>query len=334
MWAQYLGVFEGGAGGNFLQSRVPRDHRHAFKCFPGFVTASSLTPWPTPAFRQGKETMNSDKAIVVRTYVSEAAASIAASCLESEGIEAHIQKDDCGGAYPALQMSGGVRLLVKAEDLEDAEKILDEMEAEDSEKVEPQEEPDDRKKTGSSPLLLLGLFLLGLAIGYFLSPEVRLRSNYTGVEKADRNKAGVVGAIYHYVDGQLARAEEDRNYDGKPDAWHKFVAEAISTVTYDDNFDGQPDRWATYKDAFDYVERVDTDFDGKPDATIYYVNGLRKRVDWHPRDAAIIERREIHEHGVLKEALVDTDLDGIFDLKITYDRYERPIEKTKVWIPN
>ena len=50
--------------------------------------------------------MNFDEAVVVRTYASEAEASIAASRLGSEGIGAHIQKDDCGGAYPALQMSG------------------------------------------------------------------------------------------------------------------------------------------------------------------------------------------------------------------------------------
>ena len=112
--------------------------------------------------------MNLDETVVLRTYAGEALAHIAASCLGSEGIEAHIQKDDCGGAYPSLQMSGGVRLLVRPADLERAEKILDEMEAEDSGKVE-QEEPEDRKEKKSGLILILRggfLFLLGLAAGY------------------------------------------------------------------------------------------------------------------------------------------------------------------------
>ncbi len=48
----------------------------------------------------------------------------------------------------------------------------------------------------------------------------------------------------------------------------------------------------------------------------------------------IIERRDLYEHGLLKEVLSDTDKDGIFDLKTAYDRYEKPKETTKCWIRN
>ena len=108
----------------------------------------------------------------------------------------------------------------------------------------------------------------------------------------------------------------------------------MRTSTLDDNFDGKPDKWITYNDLFDFVVKVDTDFDGKADATEIYVHGLKHRTDWHPNDSAIIERRQIFERDVLKEELVDTDLDGIFDQRITYDRFERPIAKTKCRIPN
>ncbi len=94
--------------------------------------------------------MNLDEAVVVRTYPSEALASIAGSRLEFEGIEAHIQKDDCGGAYPSLQMCRGVRLLVKPEDLADAEKILHGMEEEESGKVEREVEQEDYNTTKAS----------------------------------------------------------------------------------------------------------------------------------------------------------------------------------------
>lgn len=279
--------------------------------------------------------MNFDEAVVVRTYAGEMVASIAAARLESEGIEVYIQKDDCGGAYPALQMSRGVRLLVNPEDLEDAEKILNELEAEDSgvsEEIEEQEQPEGHKTTKLWPALSIGLFLLGLAAGYFLSPELTNRSTYSGEIKHDA-KDGKPGVILHYVDGQLARSEEDRNYDGKVDAWHKYVAGKIRTSAYDDRFRGQPNRWMTYKDRFNSEEQLDTDFDGKPDVTTVYVNGVEQRRDWYPKDSPTIERRELYEHGVLKEKLVDTDGDGIFDLRITYDRYERPTGESKCWIP-
>ena len=94
--------------------------------------------------------MNLDDAVVLRTYTSEAVASIADSRLRFEGIEAHIQKDDCGGAYPSLQMSRGVRLFVKPEDLEDAERILNELEVEESQKVEKGAEQEDPMTTKSS----------------------------------------------------------------------------------------------------------------------------------------------------------------------------------------
>jgi hypothetical protein len=94
--------------------------------------------------------MDLDEAVVLRTYASETFASIAASRLGSEGIEAHIQKDDCGGAYPSLQMSGGVRLLVKPEDLKDAQTILNEIEGEESEKIEREAEQEDHKTTRAS----------------------------------------------------------------------------------------------------------------------------------------------------------------------------------------
>lgn len=93
--------------------------------------------------------MNADKATVLRTYASEALASIAVSRLRSEGIEANIQKDDCGGAYPSLQIVRGVRLLIRPEDLEDAEKILNELEEEESGKMEPEEDQEERLRTTS-----------------------------------------------------------------------------------------------------------------------------------------------------------------------------------------
>jgi hypothetical protein len=278
--------------------------------------------------------MDIDGAVVIRTYSSDAAANVAASILGSEGIETHIQKNDCGGAYPSLQMSEGVRLLVKPEDREVADRILREVESEESLQTEPPESGEDLERTKSSPFVVAGWFILGFAIGFFVSFELLQRSGYNGTMKESYNAVGIPGRIVHYADGKLSRYEEDRNYDGKVDAWYTFTAGQPRTGTLDNNFDGKPDVWIMYKDEFNYTERMDTDYDGKPDATIFHVNGMRHRVDWHPKDSPNIERTELYEHDVLKEELIDTDGDGIFDQKITYDRYGRTIDKSKCWIPN
>lgn len=60
------------------------------------------------------------------SYESVLAARVAAAVLESVGIESHIVTDNAGGAIPSLSpLSGGVRLLVRAEDRIDAVETLD-----------------------------------------------------------------------------------------------------------------------------------------------------------------------------------------------------------------
>lgn len=74
--------------------------------------------------------MNFDDAVVLETFPSRMEAELAAGLLESEGIEALVQADDAGGAYPMLQFVRGVRLLVSAEDQYRAREVLQAMEEE------------------------------------------------------------------------------------------------------------------------------------------------------------------------------------------------------------
>ena len=71
--------------------------------------------------------MNLEDAVAIETFASKAAADLAASLLESEGIETWVLTDDAGGAYPALQLTQGVQLLVARENEEWAKEILDGM---------------------------------------------------------------------------------------------------------------------------------------------------------------------------------------------------------------
>jgi hypothetical protein len=57
--------------------------------------------------------------VVVGTYLTAVDAQLAQSALEAVGIESMVRSDDCGGLRPHLWM-GGVELLVRAEDVEQA----------------------------------------------------------------------------------------------------------------------------------------------------------------------------------------------------------------------
>lgn len=62
--------------------------------------------------------------VTVKTYATELAAEAAASCLEGHGIPCVLSADDCGGMLSAMDNYSGVKLSVKAEDLQSARDIL------------------------------------------------------------------------------------------------------------------------------------------------------------------------------------------------------------------
>jgi hypothetical protein len=61
--------------------------------------------------------------VVVATFLNQIEADMAKGILETADIESMISADDAGGLRPHLWM-GGVRLLVRVEDAEQAAKIL------------------------------------------------------------------------------------------------------------------------------------------------------------------------------------------------------------------
>lgn len=60
---------------------------------------------------------------VVRTFINEAEAEIAASAIEAAGIEVTIHRDAAGGLQPSLDMYG-IKLIVPEADLEAANEVL------------------------------------------------------------------------------------------------------------------------------------------------------------------------------------------------------------------
>lgn len=62
--------------------------------------------------------------VTVRTYVNHFEAEMDKTALDAAGIESMIKSDDCGGLRPHLWL-GGVELLVREGDAEEARQILD-----------------------------------------------------------------------------------------------------------------------------------------------------------------------------------------------------------------
>lgn len=70
-----------------------------------------------------------DTPTTIATYTTTYEAEIAKSHLEESGIDAFISKDDAGGMDPQLQLTQGVRLLVRQHEADEALYILKEMDA-------------------------------------------------------------------------------------------------------------------------------------------------------------------------------------------------------------
>lgn len=68
--------------------------------------------------------MSDTELVVVGTFLNRIEADMARGALQAASIESMISADDAGGQRPHLWMSG-IRLLVRAEDVEEARAILD-----------------------------------------------------------------------------------------------------------------------------------------------------------------------------------------------------------------
>lgn len=67
--------------------------------------------------------MNDTELVVVGTFLTHVEADLAQGALEAADIKSMISADDAGGQRPHMWM-GGIRLLVRTEDVEQATEIL------------------------------------------------------------------------------------------------------------------------------------------------------------------------------------------------------------------
>lgn len=265
---------------------------------------------------------DTDAFVTIREFSSEAEARLAQLNLESMGITVYMQKDDCGGAHPELQVGAGVRLQVAAAEVDLARSILAEVDAEADEK--PLKPKPSKKST------LWSIFVVGLLAGAFLASVVfiYLKNEEKIVNDTlayDTNVDGIDDEFLYRRNGGLVKSTEDRNHDGKPDAWYYFQGDLLARGEFDENFDSQVDLWTIYTDRNNFQTKIDTDFDGTPDVTSYVKTGVAQRADWHPGNRKTISRQIIFKDGIRDLEYIDTDKDGQFDQKCTFSQFEEKI---------
>jgi hypothetical protein len=64
------------------------------------------------------------KLVTIHTFTNDLEANLAKGALEAFGIDCMIARDDAGGQRPHMALTGGLRLLVRAEDAKRAAEVL------------------------------------------------------------------------------------------------------------------------------------------------------------------------------------------------------------------
>jgi hypothetical protein len=72
--------------------------------------------------------MSDAELVVIRTFLTRVDADLAKSALDAAEIESFVRSDDAGGLRPHLWM-GGIALMVRQEDVERAEAVLERADA-------------------------------------------------------------------------------------------------------------------------------------------------------------------------------------------------------------
>jgi hypothetical protein len=62
--------------------------------------------------------------VTIRTFDDELEANLAKSALQAARIDCMISRDDCGGMRPSLSVGSAIKLLVRADDADQANEVL------------------------------------------------------------------------------------------------------------------------------------------------------------------------------------------------------------------
>lgn len=265
------------------------------------------------------------RSVVARVFSSRLNADLATQRLEEAGIRVVVAADDCGGMYPSLSVTGGIRLLVSETDLPWAKAILDRLEEDSG--VKPGLAAGDTGVLADAPplrraqphLALLASFILGGLLGGMIHYAVTLQRAYSGVETHDWNGDGKTDAWTTWEHGEVVQYELDRNFDGRVDSTILYKESWSSAMHDDDNFDGRTDLWVTYSNNVVTRTRFDNDFDGQTDGETRFQFGLPVETIFSISNRLGYWKRDFYTNGFLCQSDVDRDRDGTLDERVFFD---------------
>lgn len=76
----------------------------------------------------GRKELDPEDLEVLTTLSDVTEAELLAARLSSDGVDALVRSDDVGRLYPALELTSGVAVLVRREDLERAQQLMGQIE--------------------------------------------------------------------------------------------------------------------------------------------------------------------------------------------------------------
>ena len=266
------------------------------------------------------------KTATIRTFGSHEAAELAAANLEAHGIECWIKADDCGGMYPSLAAAGGVRLLVRALDVEAAIALLAaQVSPTEINQIETEAVASSPPEPVSPKKLAWGQILFGIVIGVLLCLLYQWVNTLGTKTHYYYTKDGLCDEAWVYRNGHLVEFLLDRNRDGRWDLWSYYEHGQRVRSEHDNNFDGKPDEiWGFSNGALVSIEK-DTDFNGLSDWFCTYQNEILQQVDIRPNGAKFATQRWIYQNGVLVEIWRSGDNNGNFKEVVRYDPFFNPI---------
>jgi len=266
------------------------------------------------------------KAVTLRTFSGHDAAELAAANLEAHGMECWINADDCGGWYTNLTAPGGVRLLVRASDVEAATALLN-AQASPAEisQIEAEAAASSPPETVPLKKLSWGQILFGVVIGVILCLLYQWANKLGTKTHYYYTKDGKCDEAVVYRDGHWVEFLQDRNLDGTWDSWTYYEHGYAVRSEYDNNFDGKPDMFVTYSNGCTATLELDTDFNGIPDEFYIFKYGVPQQEDMRPNGSKFTTTREVFQNGVLVEILRGGDSNGNFKEDVRYDPFFNPI---------
>jgi hypothetical protein len=239
--------------------------------------------------------------------------------LARAGISSRVDGEFLTGAGGELPLGSTIKVRVDPSQAAEARAVIDEWE-----RLQPPESsstPPSRPRW-RSPLWFVAGMLVGGAIMLWA-----LRTPFT-TDTVDLDGDGVTDETYVYA-GQVLRAiEYDRNGDLKIDARWKYDMHGVPVhLESDDDFDGRLEWQGEVERGWVARSVKDADGDGRPERVQLFTHGVLNTVEVYDARGTRVVTREHIENTRLVASEFDQDGDGVFELRVEYDRFGQPMSR-------